>query len=41
LGDTWARALHETYFKRLTAEQAMQRATDEVNKIFTEIGLRK
>lgn len=41
LGDTWARALHEIYFKRLTAEQAMQRATDEVNKIFSEIGLRK
>jgi hypothetical protein len=29
------------YFKRLTPEQAMQRANDEVNKIFTEIGLRK
>lgn len=41
LGDTWARALHEIYFKRLSAEDAMKRATDEVNKIFTEIGLRK
>ncbi|MFB3816719.1 MAG: ABC transporter substrate-binding protein [Candidatus Methylomirabilales bacterium] len=41
LGDTWARALHEIYFKRLPADQAMKRATDEVNKIFTEIGLRK
>jgi multiple sugar transport system substrate-binding protein len=41
LGDTWARALHEIYFKRLSAEDAMKRATDEVNKIFSEIGLRK
>jgi hypothetical protein len=41
LGDTWARALHEVYFRRLPAEQAMKRASDEVNKIFTEIGLRK
>jgi multiple sugar transport system substrate-binding protein len=41
LGDTWARALHEMYFKRLTPEQAMQRANEEVNKVFTEIGLRK
>jgi len=41
LGDVWARALHEIYFKRLSAEDAMKRATDEVNKIFTEIGLRK
>jgi len=41
LGDNWARALHEIYFKRLSAEDAMKRATDEVNKIFTEIGLRK
>jgi hypothetical protein len=29
------------YFKRLTSEEAMKRASDEVNKIFTEIGLRK
>ena len=41
LGDIWARALQEMYFKRLTSEEAMKRASDEVNKIFTEIGLRK
>ena len=41
LWDVWASALHEIYFKRLSAEDAMKRATDEVNKIFTEIGLRK
>ena len=41
LGDIWARALQEMYFKRLTPEEAMKRASDEVNKIFTEIGLRK
>ena len=41
LGDIWARALHEMYFKRLTPEEAMKRATDEVNKIFKDIGLQK
>ncbi len=41
LADTWARALHEVYFKRMTAEAALKRANDEINKIFTEIGLRK
>jgi ABC-type glycerol-3-phosphate transport system substrate-binding protein len=41
LGDTWARALHEIYFKRLSSEDAMKRASEEVNKIFSEIGLRK
>ena len=41
LGDIWARALHEIYFKRLSGQEAMKRADDEINKIFTEIGLRK
>ncbi len=41
MGDIWARALHEIYFKRMTAEAAMKRANDEVNKLFTGIGLRK
>jgi multiple sugar transport system substrate-binding protein len=41
LGDSWARSLHEIYFKRMSAEDAMKRATDEVNRIFTDIGLRK
>jgi hypothetical protein len=29
------------YFKRLTPEEAMKRATDEVNKVFKDIGLQK
>ena len=41
VGDIWARALHEIYFKRMTPEAAIKRANDEVNKLFTEIGLRK
>jgi multiple sugar transport system substrate-binding protein len=41
LGDIWARALQEMYFKRATPEEAMKKATDEVNKVFTDIGLRK
>lgn len=41
LGDIWARALHEIYFKRLSAKEAFRRADAEVNKIFTDVGLRK
>jgi ABC-type glycerol-3-phosphate transport system substrate-binding protein len=41
LGDIWARALHEIYFKRLSPEEAMKRADAEINKIFKEVGLQK
>jgi len=41
LGDIWARALHEIYFKRLSPEEAMKRADEEINKIFKDIGLQK
>ena len=41
VGDIWMRALHEVYFKRMTAEAALKRANDEINKLFTDIGLRK
>ena len=41
MGDIWARALQEMYFKRLTPEEAMKRATDEVNQVFKDIGLQK
>jgi multiple sugar transport system substrate-binding protein len=41
LGDIWARALHEVYFKRASSEEALKKANDEANRIFTEIGLRK
>jgi multiple sugar transport system substrate-binding protein len=41
LADIWARALHEIYFKRLSAQDALKRADDEINKVLTEVGLRK
>ncbi len=41
LGDIWVRALHEIYFKRLSAEDALKRADDEINRIFKDIGLQK
>lgn len=41
LGDIWARALHEVYFKRLSTEEAMKRATAEMEKVFKEVGLKK
>jgi ABC-type glycerol-3-phosphate transport system substrate-binding protein len=41
LGDIWARALHEIYFKRLTPEAAMKRANDEVDKVLAATGLRQ
>jgi multiple sugar transport system substrate-binding protein len=41
LGDIWIKALHEMYFKRLTPEEAMKRADDEINKVLKDIGLQK
>ena len=41
LGDIWARSLHEIYFKKLSAEDALRRADDEINKIFKDVGLQK
>ena len=41
LGDIWARALHEVYFKRLSTEEAMKRANVEMETVFKEIGLKK
>jgi multiple sugar transport system substrate-binding protein len=41
LGDIWARALHEVYFKRLSTEEAMKRASAEMEKVFKEVGLKK
>jgi multiple sugar transport system substrate-binding protein len=41
LGDIWARALHEVYFKRLSAEEAMKRASAEMEKVFRDVGLKK
>lgn len=40
LGDAWARALHEIYFKRLSASDALKRADVEINKTMKEAGLK-
>jgi multiple sugar transport system substrate-binding protein len=41
LGDIWARALHEVYFKRLSTEEALKRASAEMDKVFKEVGLKQ
>jgi len=41
LGDIWARALHEIYFKRATAEEALKKASAEVDSVLVEVGLKK
>jgi len=41
LGDIWARALHEIYFKRASAEEALKKASAEIDKVLVEVGLKK
>jgi len=41
LGDIWARALHEIYFKRASAEEALKKASAEMDKVLIEVGLKK
>jgi ABC-type glycerol-3-phosphate transport system substrate-binding protein len=41
LGDIWARALHEVYFKRRSAEDALKRASAEAEKLFRDVGLKR
>jgi len=41
LGDIWARALHEIYFKRATSEEALKKASAEMDKVLVEVGLKK
>jgi ABC-type glycerol-3-phosphate transport system substrate-binding protein len=40
MGDAWARALHEVYFKRLSAADALKRADGEINKTLKEAGIK-
>jgi multiple sugar transport system substrate-binding protein len=40
LGDTWARALHEIYFKRMPAADALKKADTEINRMLKEVGLK-
>jgi multiple sugar transport system substrate-binding protein len=39
LGDTWARALHAIYFKRMTAVDALKHASLEVDQALKEAGI--
>jgi multiple sugar transport system substrate-binding protein len=41
LGDIWARALHEIYFKRASTEDALRKASAEIDKVLVEVGLKK
>ena len=40
LGDIWARALHEVYFQRMSAADALKKASVEVDKVLKEAGIR-
>lgn len=40
MGDAWARALHEVYFKRMSAADALKKADVEINKVLKEAGLK-
>ena len=40
LGDIWARALHEVYYKRMSAADALKRASGEVDKVLKEAGIK-
>ena len=39
-GDIWARALHEIYFQRLSAADALKKASVEVDKVLKEAGIK-
>jgi len=40
MGDIWARALHEIYFQRLSAADALKRASNETDKVLKEAGIK-
>jgi hypothetical protein len=39
-GDIWARALHEIYFQRMSAADALKRASSETDKVLKEAGIK-
>jgi len=39
-GDIWARSLHEIYFQRLSAADALKKASAEVDKVLKEAGIK-
>ena len=40
VGDIWARALHEVYFQRMSAADALKKASIEVDKVMQEAGIK-
>src|SRR5262245_34086004 len=40
VGDIWARALHEVYFQRMSAADALKKASTEVDKVLKEAGIK-
>jgi len=39
-GDIWARALHEIYFQRMSAADALKKASNEIDKVLKEAGIK-
>ncbi|WP_395708092.1 ABC transporter substrate-binding protein [Reyranella sp.] len=39
-GDIWARSLHEIYFQRMSAADALKKASAEVDKVLKEAGIK-
>jgi multiple sugar transport system substrate-binding protein len=40
VGDIWARALHEIYFQRMSATDALKKASAEADKVLQEAGIK-
>ncbi len=40
VGDIWGRALHEIYFQRMSAADALKKASTEADKILQEAGIK-
>ena len=40
LGDIWARSLHEIYFQRMSAADALKKASNDVDKVLKEAGIK-
>jgi hypothetical protein len=40
VGDIWARALHEIYFQRMSAADALKKASGEVDRVLKEAGVK-
>ena len=40
MGDIWARSLHEIYFQRMSADDALKKASADTDKVLKEAGLK-